>query len=203
MGLLEEVQNLRNTGASEEYITQTLQKRGYQSTEISNALSQNKIRDAVNSTDQQMTQEENNSENMQPSVINSTSPSTQEYQENYNYQAENQQYPQQNYDYSNQQNYSSYAGTSADTVSEIAEQVASEKISSLRAQLEKIIDFRTTVEAKIESIDERLKRVEQIIDRLQLSVLQKVGDYMTNVEDIKKELQETQKTFKAMTKPQK
>ena len=40
--------------------------------------------------------------------------------------------------------------------------------------------------------------MEKIIDRLQLSILQKVGDYLTNVEDIKKELAETQKSFKSM-----
>ena len=33
-----------------------------------------------------------------------------------------------------------------------------------------------------------------------VNVLQKVGDYMTNVEDIKKELDEVQKTFKAVQK---
>jgi len=91
--------------------------------------------------------------------------------------------------------YAATGAISPDTITEIAEQVASEKIMEIRKSLEKVIDFRTTIEAKTESIDERLKRIEQIIGTLQSSVLRKVGDYVTNIEDIKKELIETQKSF--------
>jgi len=107
------------------------------------------------------------------------------------YQDPNQQqgYPQQQ-----------YSSMSSDTVSEIAEEVVAEKFFNIKKELEKVIEFRTEVQAKMEYLDERLKRIEKIIDRLQLSVLQKVGDYMTNVEDIKKELDEVQKTFKAVQK---
>ena len=54
---------------------------------------------------------------------------------------------------------------------------------------------KTEIDARTESIEERLKRIEKIIDSLQVSVLRKVGDYVTNVDDIKKELIETQKTI--------
>tara|TARA_Y100000310_G_C20687335_1_gene819933 strand:- start:359 stop:1114 length:756 start_codon:yes stop_codon:yes gene_type:complete len=86
-------------------------------------------------------------------------------------------------------------GVSSDIIAEISEQVVSEKLSEIREHLEKVIDFKMTIESKTESIDERLKRLEKIIDTLQSSVLRKVGDYVTNVDDIKKELIETQKTF--------
>ena len=56
-------------------------------------------------------------------------------------------------------------------------------------------DMKTMVEAKLETLDERLKRLERLIDTLQSSVLRKVGDYVTNVEDLKHEMIETQKTF--------
>ena len=65
--------------------------------------------------------------------------------------------------------------------------------------METIIDLKTTMGTKLSILDERLKRMEGIIDRLNLSILQKVGDYMTNIDDIKKELIETQKSFKAMS----
>ena len=70
-----------------------------------------------------------------------------------------------------------------------------EKLGKVQKSLEKVIDFRTTIDAKVEMLQERLKRIEKIIDTLQLSVLKKVGDYVTNVDDIKKELIETQKSF--------
>ena len=69
---------------------------------------------------------------------------------------------------------------------------------SIKTDLEKVIDFKTTIDSKIESIGDRLKRLEKIIDRLQLSVLQKVGDYITNVDEIKNELVEMEKSFKSL-----
>ena len=116
-----------------------------------------------------------------------------EYFQNYE-QPQASEYPeqQQSYDYNQ-------APLSSDTIMEISEQVVSEKLSDVRKKLEKIASFKTELETKTESIEERLKRVEKIIDTLQSSVLRKVGDYVTNVEDIKHELIETQKTIgKAM-----
>ncbi|MDO8460697.1 MAG: hypothetical protein Q7S74_06310 [Nanoarchaeota archaeon] len=95
--------------------------------------------------------------------------------------------------------YQPYQGEmSSDIISEIAEQVVSEKLAPLQEKFEKLADFRTVAEARIGNIDERLRRLEQIIDRLQLSLLQKVGEYVTDVRDIKYELTETQKSFKAL-----
>lgn len=111
-------------------------------------------------------------------------PSTEEYAPaEYNYE----QYPE----------YDSYpAGNlSSDLVSEIAEQIVSEKLGEIRNGVEKIIDFKTTTEAKIENIDERLKRLERTIDTLYTSILRKIGSHIANTEDIKKEMIQTQKTF--------
>ncbi|MDO8508875.1 MAG: hypothetical protein Q7S27_04290 [Nanoarchaeota archaeon] len=106
-----------------------------------------------------------------------------------------EQEPQSNYDY-NQQYASSI---SSDTITEIAEQIVEEKISRLRNNIEKTIDLKTTLDAKLFNLNERLQRIEKIIDRLQLSILQKVGEYVVNVSDLKKELIETQKSFKSIS----
>lgn len=116
----------------------------------------------------------------------------QEYPETY----PQQEYPQQQYNY---QYPSSPLSISADTISEIAEQVVTEKLSSIREKLERNIDLKTLAETKFTQLDERLLRIEKIIDRLQLSILQKIGEQMTNTSDIKKELIETQKSFKAIS----
>src|SRR3989344_742752 len=108
--------------------------------------------------------------------------------------AEQGEYQQQQYaPYDS--SYQSYGTGNQDAMSEIAEQVMSEKLSSLRKQLESIWDMKNSFEAKMSSMDDRLKRMEKVIDRIQLSILQKVGEYVTNVEDIKKEMIETQKSF--------
>ena len=103
---------------------------------------------------------------------------------------------QGNYEYPQQQGYDyTSSAVSSDTITEISEQIVSEKLSDVRRKMEKIISSKTELDAKTEAIEERLKRIEKIIDTLQTSVLRKVGDYVTNVEDIKKELVETQKTM--------
>lgn len=107
------------------------------------------------------------------------------------------------YNQQSQQGYQDYSqgqqqAVSSDTISEISEQIVAEKFSTIKSELEKVIDFRNTVETKMQIMDDRLKQIEKIIDRLQLSVLQKVGEYITNVDDIKKEVIETQKSIKSL-----
>ncbi|MEK6800511.1 MAG: hypothetical protein AABY10_03745 [Nanoarchaeota archaeon] len=96
--------------------------------------------------------------------------------------------------------YQSYQDAfSSDMITEIAEQVVSERLTGIQEKLEKNIDFRTVAEARILGLDRRLRRIEQIIDKLQLSVLQRVGEYVNDVKDLKNELGETQKSFKAIS----
>lgn len=87
---------------------------------------------------------------------------------------------------------------SSDMISEISEQVVSERLAPLHDRLEKVIDMKTVFEARITSLSERLVRMEKIIDTLQLSLLQKVGEYVNDVHDVRKELEETQKSFSTL-----
>lgn len=68
--------------------------------------------------------------------------------------------------------------------------------------MQEIQSFKAAAKAQLESLDERLSRIEKIIDRLQLSVLQKVGDYVNDVQNLKKELVETQKSFTSISNKQ-
>jgi hypothetical protein len=200
MGLLEEVQRMRQTGMQDDQIILKLQEQGNPYRAISEAMSQSKIKQAVEEpeiplppmpSDSQMPQQEYQQENMQemqPSMPTQQESQNQqqEYFSGYTPEAQTQGY---------QQNYETGGGLSSDTIMEISEQIVSEKLSDVRKKLEKISNFKTELETKTEAIEDRLKRIEKIIDTLQASVLRKVGDYVTNVEDIKTELIETQKTF--------
>jgi hypothetical protein len=86
---------------------------------------------------------------------------------------------------------------SSDIITEISEQVVSERLSVLQDKMEKAIDMKNVFEARISNMGDRLERMEKIIDKLQLSILQKVGEYITDVRDVKQELEETQKSFSA------
>ncbi|MBI3334584.1 hypothetical protein HYZ97_03795 [Candidatus Pacearchaeota archaeon] len=200
MGVIEDIKKMRSEGRSDQEIVQALQVQGLSPKQIYEGISQTAIKEAVSENPNvepsirgrpgtMATQELE----LQPSLA--SAPEQQEYGQPLQ-ESQEQGYTQ----YSAQQpqeGYSSY-GLSADMVSEVAEQVVNERLAGLRNELEKVIALRTSFESRTDILDERLKRIEKIIDRLQLSILQKVGDYMTNVEDIKKELIETQKSFKSL-----
>lgn len=198
MGLLEEVQRMRSTGMQDDQIVLKLQEQGNPYRAISEAMSQSKIKQAIEEpelplppmpSDMQPQQEyqSENMQEMQPSIQTQQPEQQQEYFSGYSPESQVQNFQQQNYEYSQ--------GLSSDTIMEISEQIVSEKLSDVRKKLEKMSNFKTELETKTEAIEDRLKRIEKIIDTLQASVLRKVGDYVTNVEDIKTELIETQKTF--------
>jgi len=218
MGISEEIQEMQREGRSESEIRSALIEDGVSAQRIEEMLSEMRIKAAVNDNNsvpnQQTAPQPNHSTqemaanqesydrgDFTPSMFNTQEEAAQQQAApqayDQQYQDPNQQYaPQYQDPYQNQNQYQT--GLSSDTISEISEQVFTEKIGSLRKEVEKISDLKTTVTAKIEYLDDRLKRIEKVIDRLQLSVLQKVGEYVTNVEDLKKEVVETQKSFKAL-----
>ena len=209
MTTLEEVKKMQLQGVGDEQIIQNLRERGVDYKDIADSLAQSRIKAAVEQPDTEPL-----------SIYPGTSEARTEPQDGMERSIMNQQEPEiipptpgagytpqtpqgyvvrQPQDYSAPQQYSegTYAGytTSPDLTTEIAEQVVAERLSELRKHIEKIADMKATVESRIEYLDERLKRIEKIMDTLQSSVLRKVGDYVTNVEDIKREMMETQKTF--------
>jgi hypothetical protein len=225
MGISEDIRKMQQEGKSDAEIAQEIQKRGLSPDEVSDSLTQAKIKEAVMAPPTENAQMTKTisipQEQMQPSMLASPqakapppqySATGQEYALNEQTQGETNYLPQEEYsqqqyaqpEYPQQeaepQDYSPYysGGISSDMISEISEQVVAEKLSAMRNALEEALEFRNLAESRITYLDERLKRMEKIIDRLQLSILQKVGDYLTNVEDIKKELAETQKSFKSM-----
>lgn len=200
MAILNDIQQLQKEGNSDEQIISILQSKGISPREISEAIAQSKVKEAVVG---------NIPETMAPTPA---APQPEAYAPSPEYapseaqpqadvipaaaqpEAYPPQYPQGAEAYPQ---YQQQPQLSTDIISEVADQIISEKLSPIKTQLEKILDLKSTIESKMEYLDERLKRIEKIIDRLQLSVLQKVGDYLTNVEDIKKEIVETQKSFKS------
>ncbi|MEK6846808.1 MAG: hypothetical protein AABY16_01430 [Nanoarchaeota archaeon] len=216
MSTLEEIQQMQQSGMNETEIIARLQEQGISYREISESLAQARIKAAVEGqangsmplappADQTAEQAMINQldpnmnisppQGMQPSLLQSPQAQVESEQQEYfpaydqNTQtAGGYDYSQQGYDYTS-------AALSSDTITEISEQIVSEKLSDIRKKMERLISIKTELEAKTESIEERLKRIEKIIDSLQSSVLRKVGDYVTNVDDIKKELIETQKTI--------
>jgi hypothetical protein len=212
MGTLDDMQAMRRDGKGDSDIIGMLHERGLSEQEITAVMSQSKIKEAVqgNAEVQETTAEAPSAANpstheyggeMSASVMSPAGATQEVPQEQEAAPAEEgyQGYAQP--DNSQQHDYSSYAqpaGIGSDVITEIADQVVAERLAPLTNHIDKIIDMRSTLDSQMRFLDERLKRLEKIIDRLQLSLLQRVGEYVSNVEDIKTEITETQKTFKAL-----
>lgn len=257
MGITDDITQMRREGKGDGEIYSALRSRGLPEQEVSNAMSQSDIKQAVTSRDlpdlpdhsqdnlfnpsgnlpeptppEQFSRERNFESPVSAPQYNSPKvPSDDEYigsgggegeysaggnyegmQPSMMSQQPAQEVQQQEYapqgDYGNyDQGYSMYQpyqeAISSDIITEISEQIVDEKLSKLHGKVEKILDMKTTVESSLGNLDERMKRMEKIVDQMQISLLKKVGDYLTDVQDLKKELEETQKSFVAVHKKKK
>jgi hypothetical protein len=137
-----------------------------------------------------------------PIPQNVTKEISQEAQEMYNPQEagdyyQPQQY-QQNQEYAPQEGYQYQvvaAGLDTDTMIEVSEQVFMEKNKPLQKKLDEMSEFRAITQTKIDNISDRLRKIEAIIDRLQASILEKVGGYGHGLETVRKELGMMQDSF--------
>jgi len=209
MGVLEQVTNLKKQGISNENIVSELSQQGISPNDISNALKQAEIKNAVSGYGQD--------EEMYPSIMPAEGaqvPQPQPYEpqpENYyqpqegnisqeSYAPQTQQYSQQQEQYyPPEQNYSNYqSNSSADLIMEIADQVASEKIKKTQKLAESSFETISILQDKFENLSTRLKKIESIIDKLQIAILEKVGSYGTTLGEVKKEMTMMQDSFSKM-----
>lgn len=75
-----------------------------------------------------------------------------------------------------------------DTIEEIAEEIVNEKWLEVKNRISDVIEWKVYAEKRIDSIDERLKRIEMSFDRLQASLLSKVQEYGRDVKDLGSEV---------------
>ncbi|MFA5071421.1 MAG: hypothetical protein WC511_03590 [Candidatus Pacearchaeota archaeon] len=209
MGLLDQITNMKRQGIPNDQIINELASQGVSPQEILNALKQSEIKSAVTGyTD-------DDGDEMQPSVMpRGEAPQSrprqfeqeqayqpqpqQEYvQENYVQQPVYAPQPQEQYYPSENAGYQEYqqTGGSADMMMEVADQVFSEKIKKLQKVLEATSEATILLQNKFENLSDRLKKIENMIDKLQIAILDKVGSYGENLNEIKKEMSMMQDSF--------
>ena len=201
MGALDQVMQMRNQGKSDDEIVSDLQQKGISPKEITDALSQARIKSAISDTEEDFGDYQENSSAPLISEVPAEEIYTPPIQENgeseYYTQQPSQDYYQQEGD-NNQGGYEGYVGagsSNVDTVIEVSEQVFSEKIKDIKKKTDDLTEFKILSQTKIDNISERLKRIETIIDNLQVSILEKIGSYGEGLDSIKKEMSMMQDSF--------
>ena len=114
-------------------------------------------------------------------------------QDNY-YQETPQAYSQQDY-------YAPQAGMDTDTISEIAEQVTTEKLNEYKKKVGDIGSFKNTIQDKVDDIDDRLKRIENTIDKQQQAIIGKIGEFGESNAMIHKDLDNLHGTVAKLMNP--
>lgn len=194
MSLLDSIKQFQQQGVSDEQISTSLMEQGYNPKEINDAISQSKIKAAVENENAQNTVIQSQNQDMQPSVMEEQVPTPQ--QESEAYQALQ---PQQ--DYSQYQEYAQQPAFSTETITEIAEQVITERLNKTKKQIENISEFKAITESKISSVDERLRRIESVIEKLQMAILEKIGTYGQSMQEIRDEMGTMQESFSKVINP--
>jgi len=218
MGVLDKVMQMQNQGISENDIVKNLQQQGISPKEISDALNQSQIKSAVSNTD--------NMENMQESIMEQSPPTPSKSSQYPKYSPQTQEISQEQYQPPQQYSQTEYApyeqqgqnayqqeaytgdqylpegtGVDTNTIIEIADQVFTEKIEKIEKKIDNLNEFKTLTKTKVENISERLKKIETIMDKLQIAILEKIGSYGQNLESIKKEMTMMQDSFGKVINP--
>jgi hypothetical protein len=74
-------------------------------------------------------------------------------------------------------------------------------MKSVQGELNNFNEFKNLNQVRIENLNERLKRMEIVFDKLQLAILEKIGSYGQNLESIKKEMSMMQDSFSKVIEP--
>ena len=75
-----------------------------------------------------------------------------------------------------------------EVIEEIAEEIVNEKWLEIKGKISDVIEWKVYAEKRISSIDERIKRIEMSLDRLQAALLTKVQEYGRNIKDLGTEM---------------
>lgn len=197
MALLEKITGMKEQGLSDTQIVNSLKEEGISMKEISEALSQARIKSAI--------YDDSQTEQMQPSIMQSQN--NQPIQAVTNQAVAQEQYPQQAYPDPNQpQQYADQTayyqqGIDIETVREVARQESEETSKKIRSEVESLSKLKTDLKFQIQNIDNRLQKVETIIQELQSAILRKIGEYGEAVSSISNELRSTQESFSKMINP--
>jgi hypothetical protein len=218
MGLVEDIMQMQKTGRSDAEIISYLQQKGVTPRELQNALSQVQVKRAVEGEHAASAEDEEKVgfEGMQPSIMEAQNESpypvpesppipeedTQPVDEYYAPEQAEEYPPLPEEEIPYEEEYAPPGVVDTEIITEIAEQVVADKTQIFRRQVEDYSEFKTLFKTQVEHLESRLQRIEQIIDKLQLTILERIGTYLTGIEDVKKEMEMMQDSFSKVLRPE-
>ncbi len=99
------------------------------------------------------------------------------------------------------QEYNSGQPADIETINDIAEQIVEEKNIELKNQISEFTKFRKEIALEVKRMNERLQKVENNFNSLQMAIISKIGDYGNDIKNISKEMYATQDSFSKILDP--
>jgi len=183
MPLLDDVLKMQQRGMNDAEIIRKLVEQGYTPMQISDALNQAKIKQTVASAPTTELAPSIMTEEAAPAQAVAPAPEVP-------VPAPETAYP---YPYP----YEAAAPPKIETeiIEEIAEEIVNEKWQEIKSKIVDVVEWKSYAESRVKSIDERVKRIELSLDRLQAALLGRVQEYGQNIKDLGAEMQSVEGAF--------
>lgn len=170
----DKILDMRNRGMSDNQIVQQMQREGYSSESIFNALSQADLRGS------------NSAGAIPPPMPEMDVPDAPQFRQPQNsYQSSPAQ--------SEPQNESN--AIDEDRIEEIAESIIDEKWDEIVKSVNKIIDWKNDMDAKISEIEEKALHLQDNFDKLHRAVIGKIDDYDKTLMNVGAEIKAMNEIF--------
>lgn len=176
-----QVINLRKQGLSDNQIIQNLQRDGFNSEQIFNAMSQADIKGGIENAP-------NIPDDLPPPMPEM--PAFDEPPMPPNRQMQSSPPPQMT-----QQAQPQKENIDIDKIEEIVESIIDEKWDELVTSVNKIIEWKNSMDLKITEIDEKSKLIQEKFDKLHKSLVNKVDEYDKNMDNVGSELKAMNQVF--------
>ena len=209
MGTLEKVMQMRQQGQTDSQIIQNLQREGISPREINESISQSQIKsELINPQDynQSDNQSQYGEEQMQQSLSQMNTPQAGfgQYQgfaqqEGQEPMQGSQMMPDQGYQTNQYQDYAQAVDMA--TINEIADQIVEEKTNQLKKQIATLIKFKEEKTSEIDMLNQRLSKIENSFNDLQMAIIGRIGEYGQDIKNIAKEMHMTQDSFSKIINP--
>jgi uncharacterized protein YoxC len=169
----DQVLSMRQQGLTNNQIIQNLQRDGYQT---------NQIFDAMNQADMMTSVQQTPPEQLTPEQLSYPGQNTTQ-QETFQQPLEPQPPPVPE------------AGLDKESVEEIVEAIIDEKWQDLVKDINKVIEWKNKMESKINHIEQRINDLKDNFDKLHKALISKIGEYDQNILNVGTEIKAMEKVF--------
>ncbi|MFH0870135.1 MAG: hypothetical protein V1866_03700 [archaeon] len=163
----DQVKAMRARGFDNNQIVQALQRNSYSSSQIFDALNQ---ADLVSGAPGMMDNSYQQQAPQQDQMQQQQAPQPQDYQP-------------------------VGAGVSTEEVEQLVESIIEEKWSDLSKDINKIVEWKNEIEARLMKLDQKFESLKDDFDKLHQAIIGKIGDYDKNILTVGAEIQAMEKVF--------